>query len=50
MLATSGANQDAERKPIDTIVIHHTANAPGMTRERLSAMHTGHDRHEISCS
>ncbi len=29
---------DAERKPIDTIVIHHTSNPPGMSRERLSAI------------
>jgi N-acetylmuramoyl-L-alanine amidase len=29
---------DAERKPIDTVVIHHTSNPPGMSRERLSGM------------
>jgi hypothetical protein len=31
-------NTDAERKPIDTIVIHHTSNPPGMSAERLSAI------------
>ena len=31
-------NIDIERKPIDTIVIHHTSNPPGMTKERLSGM------------
>ncbi len=29
---------DVERKPIDTIVIHHTANPPGMTPTYLSAL------------
>jgi hypothetical protein len=29
-------NADEERKPIDTIIIHHTSNPPGMTKERLS--------------
>lgn len=29
---------DEERKPIDTIVIHHTKNPPGLTKERGSAM------------
>ena len=38
-LGDSGPNWDEERRPIDTIVIHHTANPSGMTRERLSAMH-----------
>lgn len=37
-LAESGDNLDVERKPIDTIVIHHTKNKPGMTLERLNAM------------
>lgn len=31
-------NWDTERKPVDTIVLHHTKNPPGMTSERLSAM------------
>jgi len=29
---------DADRKPIDMIVIHHTSNPPGMTQDRLSAI------------
>jgi len=37
-LAESGEDLDAERKPIDTIVIHHTNNRPGMTLYRLNAM------------
>lgn len=37
-IATSGDNLDAERKSIDTIVIHHTKNKPGMTLERLNAI------------
>jgi hypothetical protein len=37
-MAKMGDNLDAERKPIDTIVIHHTKNKPGMTLERLNAM------------
>lgn len=38
-LAPTGPNMDAERKPVDTIVIHHTKNSPGMSWRRLSAMH-----------
>ncbi|MBI1856832.1 N-acetylmuramoyl-L-alanine amidase [Candidatus Saccharibacteria bacterium] len=38
-VAKSGDNFDKERKPIDTIIIHHTKNQPGMTLERLNAMH-----------
>jgi hypothetical protein len=37
-LAVEGPDLDRERKPIDTIVIHHTKNLPGMTLERLNAM------------
>lgn len=37
-LASSGENLDKERQPIDTVVIHHTKNEPGMTLERLNAM------------
>ena len=37
-LGISGKNQDKDRKPIDTIIIHHTKNSPGLTPERLSAM------------
>lgn len=29
---------DSERMPIDTVVIHHTSNKPGMTPMRLSAI------------
>lgn len=38
-LAQKGPNLDEERKPIDTIVIHHTKNKSGMTWRRLSAIH-----------
>lgn len=38
-LAETGPNLDIERKPIDTIVIHHTKHKPGMTWRRLSAIH-----------
>ena len=38
-LSRSGPNWDEERKPIDTVVIHHTHNLPGITWQRLSAMH-----------
>lgn len=31
-------NTDIERKLLDTIIIHHTSNPPGMTKERLSGM------------
>ena len=37
-IALYGDNLDAQRKVIDTIVIHHTKNPPGMTLERLNAM------------
>jgi len=37
-IAKTGHNLDAERKPIDTVVIHHTKNRPGMTLERLNAI------------
>lgn len=30
---------DKERQPVNTAVIHHTKNPPGMTLERLNAMH-----------
>jgi|SRR5579859_2923854 len=29
---------DSDRKPIDTVVIHHTSNPPGLRPERLSAI------------
>lgn len=31
-------NADVERKPIDSVIIHHTSNPSGMTKERLSGM------------
>lgn len=34
----SGGAMDDERRPVDTIVIHHTSNAPGMSKTRLSAI------------
>lgn len=39
IIGSKGPNWDEERKPIDTIVIHHTHRPSGITRERLSAMH-----------
>jgi hypothetical protein len=39
VLGRDGPNWDSERKPVDTIVIHHTKNKPGITWQRLSAMH-----------
>lgn len=38
-LGTTGPDWDRERRPIDTLVIHHTHCPPSITRERLSAMH-----------
>lgn len=37
-LGETGHNFDAERKRVDTVVLHHTHNPPGMSKERLSAM------------
>ncbi|MFA6554375.1 MAG: peptidoglycan recognition family protein [Candidatus Paceibacterota bacterium] len=37
-LGKEGKNFDEERKPIDTIIIHHTSSFPGLTKERLSAI------------
>jgi hypothetical protein len=37
--ASMDENMDKDRQPIDTIVVHHTKNPPGMTLERLNAMH-----------
>ena len=37
-LASSGPNLDIQRLPIDTVVIHHTSNKPGLTKGRLSAI------------
>lgn len=38
-LGSSGHNFDAERKPIDMVIIHHTAEESGMRLSRLNAMH-----------
>ncbi len=35
----SGRDWDQERQSVDTIVLHHTGRKPGLTRERLNAMH-----------
>lgn len=37
-LAKTGPNLDDQRKKIDTIVIHHTKNQPGMSLNRLNAI------------
>ncbi len=37
-LAKTGQDYDAERKPIDTVIIHHSSQHPGMTKERLSGI------------
>lgn len=37
-LANEGPHFDEERKKIDTIIIHHTEEDPGMTKEKLSAI------------
>ena len=37
-MSDSGDNLDAERQPIDTVVIHHTKNKPAMTLDRLNAI------------
>lgn len=38
-LGSTGPDWDKERKPVDIIVIHHSKNPPGITWQRLSAMH-----------
>jgi len=37
-LATEGPDLDAERQPIDTVVIHHTEEDPNIPLERLNAI------------
>lgn len=37
-LATTGEAYDTARQPIDTIIIHHTSQKPGLTKDRLSAL------------
>ena len=39
ILGIEGKNWDSERKPIDTVVIHHTKGEGSMTWQRLDAMH-----------
>ena len=38
-LAPSGPAWDAQRQPVDTVVIHHTALEPGITMRRIEAIH-----------
>jgi hypothetical protein len=38
-LGSTGPNQDQERQPVDTIVIHHTSQQHEISWSRLSAMH-----------
>ena len=38
-LGEAGPNWDAERRAIDTVVVHHTSSAQPMSLERLNAMH-----------
>lgn len=37
-LGTDGKKWNQERKPIDTIIIHHTSNPEGLSKDRLSAI------------
>jgi hypothetical protein len=37
-LGSAGKSFDRKRKPIDTIIIHHTSNLPGLSKTRLSAI------------
>jgi hypothetical protein len=37
-LGTSSGDLDGDRKEIDTVVIHHTSNPPGLRQSRLSAI------------
>lgn len=38
-LAKTGENMDAQRQPIDTVVIHHTSSKPGYTFTRMNVVH-----------
>src|SRR5579859_8041558 len=38
-IGESGPDWDVERRPIDTVVIHHTALDPGTTINRIEAIH-----------
>lgn len=39
LLGIAGKDWDAERKSVDTVVIHHTKGESGITWQRLDAMH-----------
>jgi hypothetical protein len=38
-IATDGPDLDAQRQPIDTIVVHHTSHTPGYRLSYLNAVH-----------
>jgi len=38
-IARSGPNWDAQRRPVDTVVVHHTGLDPGITARRIEAIH-----------
>lgn len=38
-LGKDGENWDEERKPVDSIIIHHTSNRPNLQLTRLNAIH-----------
>ncbi len=38
-LASEGENLDKQRRPIDTVVIHHTSSDPGYNVARMNAVH-----------
>lgn len=38
-VGSSGPDWDTERKPIDTVVMHHSSLPSGITHDRLSAIH-----------
>lgn len=38
-LSDTGYDFDADRQPVDTVVLHHTSGEPGMRLSRLNTMH-----------
>lgn len=38
-LGQKGENLDAERKPVDTVIIHHTSNTESYSLDKLDAVH-----------
>lgn len=38
-LGDPDAHLDSERQPVDTVVVHHTSNQPGLTLERMNTIH-----------